>query len=77
MLGPSTIELCSLFVGEPELSVALDVGKALPKSHRKFSPITWGQSQELGKRTGFHSVILPREVSCRKRFGVRRTGITI
>lgn len=69
VLGPSTIELCTLFVGEREFSLALHVGKAFPKSHRKFSTIAGRKFQELGKRAGFHGVILSRGVSCRNRFG--------
>ena len=69
VLGPSTIELCPLFVGEREFSLALHVGKACPKSHRKFSTIAGRKLQELRKRAGFHGVILSRGVSCGNRFG--------
>jgi hypothetical protein len=65
VLGPSTIELCALFFGERKFSVTLYVGKAFPKSDCKFSPIAGRKLQELGKRVGFHAVILSREVSCR------------
>jgi len=69
VLGPSTIELYPLFVGEREFSLPLHVGKALPKRHRKFSTIAGRQFQELRKRAGFHGVILSRRVSCGNRFG--------
>jgi hypothetical protein len=65
MLGPSTIELSPLFFGECELSLTLSVGKTLPESHCEFSPVAGRKFQELGKRVGFHAVILAREGSCR------------
>jgi hypothetical protein len=76
VLGPSTIDFCPLFFREREFALALRVGKALPKSHRKFSPIAGGKFQELGKRTGFHVAILSREVSYRNWFGLGRAGVT-
>ena len=67
VLGPSTIDLWPLFVGERELSLRLADGKALPKNHRKFSAIAGRKFQELGKCVGFDAVILSRGVSCRNR----------
>jgi len=76
VLGPSTIDFCPLFFGERELALTLGVGKALPKSHRKFSPIAGRKFQELRKRAGFHAAIVSREVSFRNWFGPGRTGVT-
>ena len=81
MLGPSTIEFCPLFFRQRELVLALRVGKALPKSHRKFSPIAGREFQELGKRAGFHTEILSRDVPYRNWFSpglsVPITGATL
>jgi hypothetical protein len=63
-----------LFFREREFALALRVRKALPKSHRQFSPIAGRKFQELGKRAGFHAAILSREVSDRNWFGPGRTG---
>jgi len=76
VLGPPTIDRCPLFVGEREFSLALTDGKALPKSHRKFSSIAGRKFQELGKRAGFHAVILSHGVSCRNR-PVRSLGTRV
>ena len=72
MLGPSTIELYPLFLGERECSLTLCVGKAFPKSDCKFGSIAGRKLQQLGKRVWFHAVILSREVSCRNWIGALR-----
>jgi len=76
VLGPSTIELYPLFLGERDCSLTLCVGKAFPKSHCKFGSIAGRKLQQLGKRVWFHVVILSREVSCHNWAGALPHGLT-
>jgi hypothetical protein len=44
VFGPSTIELRPLFLAEHKCGVTFRVGKALPKSDRKFGSIAGWKS---------------------------------
>ena len=69
MFDPSTIQFRPLFVSQRERPFPFRIRKALPESHRKFSPIACGKLQELRKRAGLHIAILSRPACCRNSIG--------
>jgi hypothetical protein len=47
VLGPAAIEFSPLFVGQLQLGLALDVGKAIPERHRDLGTVARRKLEEL------------------------------